>query len=169
MEKSRIFLVGFMGSGKSTVGPLLAKTLGWDFVDLDDTIENHQGKPIRQIFHDDGESAFRTIETTTLKQVATSARVVIALGGGAFVQEVNRTLISRLGVSVFLDCRLEVILARCPADGSRPLLQSGERVHALYAERLPVYRQCDVCLDVSDLTTAEVVKSILERLPIETR
>ena len=127
MPKDKIFLVGFMGSGKSTVGPLVAAKLGWEFVDLDQEIEREQGRPIREIFDRQGEPEFRRIETKHLRSLENRASCVVALGGGAFVQEVNRPIVTELGVSVFLDCRLEVIRARCPADGTRPLFERPER------------------------------------------
>ena len=87
MPRDKIFLVGFMGSGKSTVGPLVAARLGWDFIDLDRQIEREQGKLIREIFEQDGEPAFRRIEACHLRSLKDRAACVVALGGGAFVQE----------------------------------------------------------------------------------
>ena len=107
MHKDRIFLVGFMGSGKSTVGPLVAAKLGWDFIDLDRQIEREQGRPIREIFEHQGEPEFRRIEMNHLRSLKDRAACVVALGGGTFVQEANRPIVTELGVSVFLDCRLE--------------------------------------------------------------
>lgn len=169
MGKSRIFLVGFMGAGKSTVGPLLARILEWDFLDLDLQIEREQGRTIREIFETEGEPAFRNLETEALNRLAARSRLVVAVGGGAFMQATNREIIARLGTSVFLDCPLPVILARCPADGSRPLLQSFDRARELYALRLPVYRQSDICVDVSNLSPEQVTHSILEQLKTKTQ
>lgn len=157
-------MVGFMGSGKSTVGPLLAGTLGWSFVDLDQEIEREKGCAIREIFERDGELEFRKIETQVLRQLETREPCIVALGGGAFAWEENRPIVSQLGVSIFLDCRLDVILARCPADGSRPLFQTMAGVRELYEFRLPSYRMCDIRVDVSDLTPGESAKAILHAL-----
>ncbi len=159
--QSRLFLVGFMGAGKSTMGPLLAGRLRWDFVDLDEKIEHDQNRTIREIFETEGEPGFRRIETQALTQLEGRKHCVVALGGGAFVEQVNRLVVARLGVSVFLDCRLDVILARCPADGTRPLLQTPALVEQLYESRLPLYRKCDVCINVSDLTPDEASEAIL--------
>ena len=164
MPKDRIFLVGFMGSGKSTVGPLVAARLGWSFIDLDRQIEREQGKPIRQIFELQGEPEFRRIETCHLRSLKERAACVIALGGGAFVQEANRPIVAELGVSVFLDCRLEVIRARCPADGKRPLLATPQRVEDLYAARQPFYRLSDFSVDASDIDPAQVADLILQKV-----
>ena len=168
MPRDKIFLVGFMGSGKSTVGQLVAAKLGWDFIDLDRQIEREQGKPIREIFEQDGEPAFRRIEGRHLRSLKDRAACVVALGGGAFVQEGNRPIVAELGVSVFLDCRLEVILARCPADGNRPLFATPELVRDLYAVRRPFYRMSDFSVDASDIEPAQVAQIILQKVTQKT-
>ena len=167
MPKDRIFLVGFMGSGKSTVGPLVAAKLGWDFIDLDRQIEREQGKSIREIFEHQGEPEFRRIEMNHLRSLKDRAACVVALGGGAFVQEANRPIVTELGVSVFLDCRLEVIQARCPAAGTRPLFETPELVKDLYAFRYPLYRKSDVSIDVSDIEPAQAADLILKEVTLK--
>jgi shikimate kinase len=168
MPKDKIFLVGFMGSGKSTVGPLVAAKLGWDFIDLDRQIEREQGKAIREIFEQNGEPEFRRIEARHLRSLRDRAACVVALGGGAFVQEANRPIVAELGVSVFLDCRLEVIQARCPDDGNRPLFATPERIKDLYAVRQPFYRMSDLSVDASDLEPAQVADQILRKVTQKT-
>lgn len=168
MPKDKIFLVGFMGSGKSTVGPLVAAKLGWDFIDLDRQIEWEQGKPIREIFEHDGEPEFRRIEERHLRSLKDRAACVVALGGGAFVQQANRPIVAELGVSVFIDCRLEVILARCPADGNRPLFATPELVRDLFAVRQPFYRMSDFSVDASDIEPAQVSEIILQKVTQKT-
>lgn len=153
-----------MASGKSTIGPLLAAKLGWDFIDLDREIEQEQGRSIREIFKDQGEIAFRRIETNHLRSLKDRAACVVALGGGAFVEESNRSIVSELGVSVFLDCRLEVIQTRCPADGTRPLFQTPERVTNLYMARYPLYGKSDLSIDVSDIEPAQAADLILKKV-----
>lgn len=164
MKMARIFLVGFMGAGKSTAGPLLADRLGWEFIDLDQEIERAQRKSIREIFEAEGESCFRAIETAAIKALDQKVNCVVALGGGAFAQESNRSLIHRLGVSVFLDCPLEKILDRCPPDGTRPLFKSQAEVRQLYETRLPQYQKSKLRVDVSILGPDRVVDSIVEKL-----
>jgi shikimate kinase len=164
MANGRIFMVGFMGAGKSTVGSLLAESLGWEFVDLDYEIERQQGRTIRELFEAGGEAYFRRIETETLNQLKFKFNVVVALGGGAFIPEANRATIAELGISVFLDCPLSTILARCAGDGTRPLLQSPEQVKELYDARHPLYCRSDICIDVSEMTPDQITKSILERI-----
>ncbi|MGH9427168.1 MAG: shikimate kinase [Terriglobia bacterium] len=167
-SKNKIFLVGFMGSGKSTVGPLLASKLGWDFIDLDREIEREQGRSIRAIFEDQGEPAFRRIETNHLRSLKDRAACVVALGGGAFVQESNRPIVAELGTSVFLDCRLEVIQARCPAGGARPLFETPDLVRNLYTVRYPLYRRSDFSIDVSDLEPGQAAELILQKVTLKT-
>jgi len=168
MPEDKIFLIGFMGSGKSTVGPVLAGKLGWNFVDLDREIEREQGKSIREIFEHQGESEFRRIEMNCLRSLKNRAACVVALGGGAFVQEANRPIVTELGVSVFLDCRLEVIQARCSADGTRPLFETPELVRDLYTLRYPLYRQSDFSIDVSDINPAQAADLILQKVTQKT-
>jgi shikimate kinase len=164
MKIARIFLVGFMGAGKSTVGPLLADRLGWEFIDLDQEIERAQCTSIRKIFEAEGESSFRAMETAAIKALDQKVHCVVALGGGAFAQESNRSLIHGLGVSVFLDCPLEKILDRCPPDGTRPLFKSQAEVRRLYETRLPQYQRSKLRVDVSILGPDRVVDSIVEKL-----
>lgn len=164
MPKDKIFLVGFMGSGKSTVGPIVAAKLGWDFIDLDKQIEREQGMSIREIFEHLGEPEFRRIERTHLRSLKNRAACVVALGGGAFVQEANRPIVTELGVSVFLDCRLEVIQVRCPADGTRPLFETSEAVNDLYRVRLPLYQKSDFSIDVSDIEATQAADLILQKV-----
>jgi shikimate kinase len=164
MNITRVFLVGFMGAGKSTVGPLLAARLGWVFVDLDCVIENLTGSSIQRIFEVHGQDHFRDLETSALRTLQKQENCVIALGGGAFVQQNNRELVRKLGCSVFLDCPLDLVLARCPKDGTRPLLQDLSKVETLYRSRLPFYLTCDFRVNVADRTPEEICDLIIEQV-----
>lgn len=166
MERDRVFLVGFMGSGKSTIGPLLAKRLGWPFLDLDSMIEDSFGGPIHRIFAQQGESCFRQMESAALRNLGRWKNCVAALGGGAFVDPANRLQISRLGLSVFLDLSLEGVLERCPPDGTRPLLKDPASARALYCSRLPLYRLSDFEVDAS-LPPDTIVSAILEKTRLQ--
>jgi shikimate kinase len=163
-RKNLLFLVGFMGAGKSTIGPLLARELNWDFIDMDQAIEISEGRPITQIFLEKGEAYFRRLESQKIQDLRTKKSCVIALGGGAFIQESNRLLIQDIGFSVFLDCALNVILERCPNDGTRPLFLSLEKVEALHAARLPYYHMSDFRVDVTNQTPERIVETILAHL-----
>jgi shikimate kinase len=160
-NKTRIFLVGFMGAGKSTVGRGLALRLNWEFVDLDAVIEKQEGRTIREIFNEQGEEHFRALETWALQQCALYQCAVIALGGGAFVNRRNRKLVQDLGESIFLDCPFEVIFERCAGDQTRPLFQKQQQVHELYERRQPFYRMSDWRLNVDRLSADEIVEKVL--------
>lgn len=152
-EKSppALFLVGFMGSGKSTLGRLLAARLGREFVDLDEEIEKAAGKPIERIFAEDGEEAFRGIEHDQLvvqaRRAAEGSARVVALGGGAFACEGNRSVVAGAGASIWLDAPLETLWERVCAETQRPLARDRERFEALYRRRLASYAQADCRLD----------------------
>jgi shikimate kinase len=161
----RVFLVGFMGSGKTTVGKLIAERLHWSFVDLDRRIEEVAGKKIRAIFSDDGEGRFRRLENDVLREVARDAgRAVIALGGGAFVSEVNRAVIRRSGVSVWLDVPIRALVGRALGDRRRPLAATAEQMNRLYRSRLPFYHEADVRLRVGDASADRIAVEAIKLL-----
>ena len=156
-----VFLVGFMGSGKNTVGQELARRLAWDFVDLDASIEAREGQTVPEIFRLQGEPAFRSAETSALHDLLTNSLhrdSVVALGGGAFAQENNRELL-RPWPSVFLDAPPQELWQRCLQDeaesGSgtqverRPLRKDPDQFARLHAERLPCYRQASLTVETS--------------------
>jgi shikimate kinase len=167
-----VCLTGFMGSGKSTVGRLLAAQLAWHFVDLDAEIERHTGLQISQIFEQRGEAVFRDIEHECLSRSLgwaseQNARVVLALGGGTFAQPRNAALIRNFGFSqragvavIWLDCAMETLLQRCVLMGDRPLFQDEASFRRLYRERLPYYQQADYRVESSG-EAIRVVEQIL--------
>jgi len=145
----RIYLVGFMGVGKTTVGECLAEELRFRFIDLDREIEKESGRTIPEIFSDGGETEFRRLEARALRIAATTRDAVIAAGGGTLTLSENRDLMRRTGVTVWLDAPLEVMLERCRGGEHRPLLADPQTMGALLAERLPAYRQADLRVDAS--------------------
>jgi shikimate kinase len=152
MEVCAVFLVGFMASGKSTVGQELARRLGWDFVDLDARIESRERQTVPQIFRERGEAGFRLAETSALTELLAESlehHVVVALGGGAFVQQTNRELLQRWP-SVFLEAPVPELWQRSLSDGiERPLRGDPDQFAKLYADRLPFYRQATVTIVTS--------------------
>jgi shikimate kinase len=161
-----VYLVGFMGSGKSTVGRLVAERLELKFVDLDERIEEHEGQTVQEIFRDSGEQRFREIEAEALRRVSTGSRKVVAVGGGTYANPENRNLIGRTGTAVYLEAALETILKRVEADGSRPLFSNLQQVRTLYEERLPSYQMAPVRIAIEGLgpdEVAELVVGSLER------
>ena len=140
----RIYLVGFMGSGKTAIGRRVAERLDVPFVDLDLEIERTSGRTVRALFEDSGEAAFRQRETTFLEATDSLPRAVIATGGGCYAREENRHAIGRLGAAVFLDVPFETILTRLLGKTDRPLFQGPQQAHRLYAERDPFYRMAPI-------------------------
>jgi len=165
----RVFLVGFMGSGKTAVGRRLAERLGVAFVDLDEEIERASGKTVRAVFEESGEPAFRARESAYLEGTASLPQAVVATGGGCFTFEGNRAVIARLGVAVSLAVPLATVQARLKGKTDRPLFQSPEQLGRLYAERAPFYRMASVQVGLSGAESieeaADRVLVALEGLP----
>jgi shikimate kinase len=163
-----VFLIGYRGTGKSAVAPLLAARLGFDWVDADEEIERRAGKRIAAIFAEDGEPAFRDGESRVVAELAARERTVVALGGGAVLREENRRVIVSAGHVVWLTATVDAILARIASDEStssrRPNLTTvGGRaeVEMLLAERTPLYRECaTLIVDTEGKTPAEVADEI---------
>lgn len=163
-----IFLVGFMGSGKSTIGRVLAERLGWEFIDLDERIEAGQGTSIPEIFETRGEAEFRRLESAALREVAEradAAPAVVALGGGAFTLPENVELIARHGVSVWLDCPLELALRRVEKESHRPLARDPQRFEQLYHARRAAYSKAAFRIAVTDDDAPAAAECIL-KLPL---
>jgi shikimate kinase len=156
----RIVLVGFMGAGKTCVGRLLAARLGYAFEDMDARIEARMGRSIATLFAERGEEGFREEERHEARLLSGLVRRVIAAGGGAFVQAPTRVLLTEGAVTVWLQCDLETVLARIPADGTRPLAGNRDIMRALLAEREPSYRLADLAVDTSRSTPREVADRI---------
>ena len=151
-----------MGTGKSSVGTLLAQQMGWPFVDLDTIIEAGQGATIREIFEHAGEPFFRQIEHAALVEVSRKEPAVIALGGGTFVQKSNFDLIRQTrGVTIWLDCPLEELWQRCSTMDNRPLFRDRESFSRLYEQRLPYYRQAEFRIDTGARLPEEIVQEII--------
>ena len=146
-----IYLVGFMGSGKSTAGRLLAEQLGWDFIDLDEQIERLAGCSISTVFEEQGEAAFREMEHRALLAQTVKVRCgqprVVALGGGAFAYQNNRQAIADAGLSVWLDAPAASLWARVQSEAHRPLAQDQSAFEALLESRREAYAQADLHLD----------------------
>lgn len=150
-----------MGAGKTTVGRTLARKIDYGFIDLDELIENQSGKSVSEIFSELGEEEFRRRERETLKSCAELEQMVISLGGGAYISEDNRNIISSAGRSVMLDCPLEICLSRVAYDGSRPLLKQESEVRALYDLRLPYYRLADYVVSSAEDSPEKIADEII--------
>jgi shikimate kinase len=159
----RIVLTGFMGSGKSTVGPIIAARLGWQFIDVDNVIETEAASSIAEIFARHGEAAFRDREHATIARLATADGLVLALGGGAIEREDTRTLLNAPGtLLVHLEVELNTTLARCSGtENTRPVLADHANLAARYQRRLPLYRTAHVSLRTDQLTPQQVSDTIV--------
>jgi shikimate kinase len=161
----RIVLTGFMGSGKSTVGPLLAARLGWSFLDVDDVIEAEAGATIAELFARHGEPAFRDREHAAIARLAAAGERVLALGGGAIEHPANRTLLltDPGTLLVHLEVELATTLARCSGtEHIRPIFADQANLASRYQRRLPLYRTAHVSIHVDALTPDEAVEAILQ-------
>jgi shikimate kinase len=160
-----IFLVGFMGSGKTTVGRVLADQLGWTFHDLDEEIERHEGATIVHIFDKHGEAAFRQAETAALQKSVSAVERgrphVISLGGGTFHSEDNFQMVSNNGVTIWLDCSLTTVERRISAYSHRPLARDPERLRELFEARRQGYGRADYRIEVHDDDAVATVERIL--------
>jgi shikimate kinase len=160
-----IYLVGFMGCGKSTVGHALAEELGWRFVDLDADIEKAEGSSIGEIFESRGEPAFRLLEAAALRNAVRKVECgqphVIALGGGAFAQENNTALLADKGISIWLDCPFETVQRRVAGDQRRPLARDAHKFRTLYDDRRPAYARSDYRVEIHGDDCADAVQQIL--------
>lgn len=157
---TRIVLVGFMGAGKTTVGRHLAAILGWDFADLDDQVVARVGKPVAAIFREDGEPAFRAAEREAAEALAPRRFVVIAAGGGAYVDPGTRAALSKDALTVWLKCALPALLARIGDDGNRPLAGSRETISALLTDREPFYRLATLVVDTTSVAPPDAARDI---------
>lgn len=161
----RIILTGFMGSGKSTVGPLVASRLGWKFLDVDHVIESEAGTSISALFSLHGEPAFRDREHAAIARLASDQALVLALGGGAIERAETRDLLLTAPgtLLVHLEVSLPTTLARCAGtEQTRPILADQANLANRYNRRLPLYRTAHVTIAVDALTPDEVATAILQ-------
>ena len=149
MKDKKIYLIGFMGAGKSTIAPILADELGLEWVDTDDIIEQKEGLTVPEIFEYYGEDRFRELEREVIEEVSKSGPKVVAVGGGAPMHEENCKRIKSTGEVVYLEIGPEEVLGRVGSDGNRPLLaglnrqERREKVNRLLKSRHPRYTQAD--------------------------
>lgn len=172
-ELPTVFLVGFMGAGKTSVGQALSRRLGLAFEDLDDRIQDREGKTIAQIFRESGEAKFRKAETAALRELlgelGSSSSRVVALGGGAFVQAVNAKLIEEAKAhSVFLDATVKELMRRCDEEQKeRPLRQNPSQFRELYKKRRPAYMKAAVRIDTNGKDVEAVAAEVACSLGLE--
>lgn len=169
-----LYLTGYRGSGKTTVGRLVANRLGWPCIDLDDEIERHAGRSIREVFADGGEATFRDMETAALLRVAADSAAVISLGGGAILRQENRDVIANTGITVWLKIDADTVIERLVGDTTtaerRPSLTGlppREEVESLLKKREPFYREAADCeVDAAGQSVDAIVNEILAKVAI---
>lgn len=166
MQTDKIYLVGFMGAGKSSVAEALGARLGWSIDDIDQRVENTEGRSIADIFDRDGEAYFREVERAVLHEVLAHRHTVVATGGGTFVDPLNRSRINRDGVSIWLDVSFDTVVERIPADGRRPLAADRASMRALWAERRESYRLAHYRLDADTVPVEQLVEHLIDRLSL---
>jgi shikimate kinase len=165
-----IFLVGFMGSGKTTVGQHLAARLGGRFIDLDERIARAAGRSIPELFQTEGETGFRQREHAALIQVCAELRQddlpwnIVALGGGTFTRPENRNHIRQTGCSVWLDVPFDILATRVVPDGRRPLWTSADEARWRYEQRRTDYAQADIRVPVGTAPPEQVTEDVLRAL-----
>jgi shikimate kinase len=160
----KIYLVGFMAAGKTTVARALAARLGWRAEDVDELIEARERRPVAEIFARAGEPYFRSVERDILKVLLPLRHVVVATGGGTFVDPENRAAINMDGLSVWLDVPMEVVVARLPADGRRPLAADRAQLERLFASRQAAYAQAHLRIAVGAAPAEAVAEEIADHL-----
>ena len=164
MSTDKIYLVGFMGAGKTTVARALASRLDWRVEDVDDRIEAREHRTIAAIFARDGEGYFREIERQVLLDLMPTRHVVVATGGGTFAETENRALINRDGMSVWLDVPLATLVERLPTDGRRPLATDRARFEHLYETRRAAYQHAHLRVDADRLSVEALVEQLVDHL-----
>ncbi len=164
MRKDKIYLVGFMSCGKTTAARMLGQRLGWPVEDIDERIETLERMTVAEIFAARGEAYFRSIEREALRSLLPVRNLVVATGGGTFVDADNRAAINHDGVSVWLDVPLPELFDRLPADGRRPRASTREDMELLYAARRAAYQQAHLRLDASRVAAGELVERVLDWL-----
>jgi shikimate kinase len=164
VKADKVYLVGFMAAGKSTMARALARRLDWKAVDVDELIEQRERQAVADIFARHGEPYFRTIERQVLFEQLPARHLVVATGGGTFADVQNRAAINSDGVSVWLDVPLERLIGRIPVDGRRPLAADRIGFERLYHQRRAAYEQAHVRLDAGRASVDALVEQLVDWL-----
>jgi shikimate kinase len=160
----KVYLVGFMAAGKTTLARALAKSLHWDAIDIDELIERREHTTVADIFARHGEAYFRGIERAVLFDQLPRRHVVVATGGGTFADPTNRAAINADGVSVWLDAPIERVISRLPTDGRRPLAADRIEFERLYYHRRAAYQEAQLHLEVGAASVHALVEQVIDWL-----
>jgi shikimate kinase len=166
-EKQTIVMVGLMGAGKTSIGRRLAARLGMPFVDADEEIEEAAGSSIEDIFERHGEASFRDGERRVIARLLDGPPIVLATGGGAFMDDETRACIAAKGISVWLRADIDTLVRRTSRRNDRPLLKNGdpkEILTQLMEQRYPIYQLADIAVDSFDAPAEETLQNVLDAL-----
>ena len=164
MKADKVYLIGFMGAGKSTVARALAKRLDWAVEDIDERIEKRERRDIPTIFRQEGEPYFRSLEQEELIALLPARGMVIATGGGTTINPMAREMMLRDGAVIWLDAPFTTVLDRVPLDGRRPLAADRIEMESLYNQRLMAYSRAHLRLDAGKRSVEELVDQIVDWL-----
>lgn len=164
LKTDKVYLVGFMGAGKSTVAVALGERLGWEAADIDQIIETRERRSIAEVFETDGEEYFRQLERRVLQELLPQRRLIVATGGGTFIDPANQTAINRDGASIWLDVSFATVSERLPSDGSRPLATDRTSMLALWNARRAGYEYAQFRLQADTSPVDDLVEQILDKL-----
>jgi shikimate kinase len=164
VKTDKLYLVGFMGAGKSTLGRRLARRLGWRLEDLDEMIESRERRTVAQIFREKGEPHFRALEREMLWSLLPLRHVVIATGGGTFADPENRAAMLADGTVIWLDLPFATVVDRLPTDGRRPLAVDRATLESLFLARRVAYQQAHLRVEATAGRPEALVDQVLDRL-----
>ena len=164
MKAEKVYLVGFMAAGKTTVARALGRRLDWRVVDIDEVVEKRERLSVSDIFARHGEPYFRMAERAALTEQIGVPHLVVATGGGTFAEPQNRAMINADGLSIWLDIPLDRALARVPADGRRPLAADREAFERLYHARRAAYQQAHIRVDAGRQGIDALVEQLMDLL-----
>jgi shikimate kinase len=164
VNADKLYLIGFMGAGKTTVGKRLARRLGWRLEDLDERIEQREQRTVADLFRERGEPYFRAVEREILWSLLPLRHTIVATGGGTFIDPDNRAAMLADGTVVWLDLPFSTVIERVPTDGRRPLAMDRTALEALYLARRAAYQQAHVRVESTADRPEALVEQLLDRL-----
>jgi len=164
VRADKLYLVGFMGAGKTTMARALAARMGWQALDIDEAIEARERLTVAEVFARHGEPYFRSVEQAVLLEQIAQRHLVIATGGGTYADPQNRALMNSDGAAIWLDVPLDRLIARIPSDGRRPLAADRSGFERLYHQRRAAYQQAHVRLDAGGASVGALVEQLVEWL-----
>jgi shikimate kinase len=166
-SSKNIYLLGFMGAGKTSIGKILAEKLRLEFCDLDELIGRERGKTISRLFAEDGEDFFRDLESKKLLTISRKSGQIISTGGGVVLREANWEVMEKGGITIYLKASTDILWSRIRNDSSRPLLQVDrpvEKVRELLSTRVPFYEKADIIIDTENKSPETVADDIIQRI-----